>query len=207
MIDAGTYSVEPGDFASKLLEKYNAWCKRQTREVFEVASLVEELVTVLEEEEKIYQTLISLWRNKDRHPDSGRCSGTGKTDMSGTAGKWWSGDTQQPAGTALKGYCQCTRTYRRKRWQLPDWSLCWSRSRMYRKNWPKARDRLLAAADRMNHLNDQNVALIKQAIELNEFDLTLFKSLRQAPWDRQLWQKLPGNTGSLLGSSGFDAMS
>ena len=23
MIDAGTYSVEPGDFASKLLEKYN----------------------------------------------------------------------------------------------------------------------------------------------------------------------------------------
>ena len=24
MIDAGTYSVEPGDFASKLLEKYNA---------------------------------------------------------------------------------------------------------------------------------------------------------------------------------------
>ena len=44
----------------------------------------------------------------------------------------------------------------------------------------EARDRLLAAADRMNHLNDQNVALIKQAIELNEFDLTLFKSLRQA---------------------------
>jgi negative regulator of flagellin synthesis FlgM len=24
MIDAGTYSVEPGDFASKLLEKYNS---------------------------------------------------------------------------------------------------------------------------------------------------------------------------------------
>lgn len=44
----------------------------------------------------------------------------------------------------------------------------------------EARDRLLAAASRMNHLNDQNVALIKQAIELNEFDLTLFKSLRQA---------------------------
>lgn len=51
-----------------------------------MASLVEELVTVLEEEEKIYQTLI-LMEKKDRHPDSGRCSGTGKTDMPGTARK------------------------------------------------------------------------------------------------------------------------
>ena len=70
----------------------------------------------------------------------------------------------------------------------------------------EARDRLLAAADRMNHLNDQNVALIKQAIELNEFDLTLFKSLRQAP-ETANYDKTACNTGSLLGSSGFDAMS
>ena len=69
-----------------------------------------------------------------------------------------------------------------------------------------AADRLLAAADRMNHLNDQNVALIKQAIELNEFDLTLFKSLRQAP-ETANYDKTACNTGSLLGSSGFDAMS
>ena len=54
----------------------------------------------------------------------------------------------------------------------------------------EARDRLLAAADRTNHLNDQNVALIKQAIELNEFDLTLFKSLRQAP-ETANYDKLP----------------
>ena len=70
----------------------------------------------------------------------------------------------------------------------------------------EARDRLLAAADRTNHLNDQNVALIKQAIELNEFDLTLFKSLRQAP-ETANYDKTACNTGSLLGSSGFDAMS
>ena len=70
----------------------------------------------------------------------------------------------------------------------------------------EARDRLLAAADRMNHLNDQNVALIKQAIELNEFDLTLFKSLRQAP-ETANYDKSAYNTGSLLGGGGFDATS
>ena len=69
-----------------------------------------------------------------------------------------------------------------------------------------ARDNLLAAASRMNDLNEQNVALIKQAIELNEFDLTLFKSLRQAP-ETANYDKTACNTGSLLGSSGFDAMS
>ena len=69
-----------------------------------------------------------------------------------------------------------------------------------------ARDRLLSAADQMKKLNDQNIILIRQAIELNEFDLTLFKSLRQAP-ETANYDKTACNTGSLLGSSGFDAMS
>ena len=52
-----------------------------------MASLVEELVTVLEEEEKIYQTLISYGEKKTDILIRAGCSGTGKTDMSGTAGK------------------------------------------------------------------------------------------------------------------------
>ena len=70
----------------------------------------------------------------------------------------------------------------------------------------EARDSLLEAANQMKSLSDQNAVLIRQAIELNEFDMTLFKSLRQAPetanYDRSAY-----NTGSLLGGSGFDATS
>ena len=67
-----------------------------------------------------------------------------------------------------------------------------------------ARDTLREAAGEMKRLNDENIILIQQAIELNEFDLTLFKSLRQAP-ETANYNRSAYNTGSLLGSSGFDA--
>lgn len=69
-----------------------------------------------------------------------------------------------------------------------------------------AKENLITAANRMKSLNEQNIALIQQAIELNEFDLTLFKSMRQAP-ETANYDKSACNTGSLLGSSGFDATS
>lgn len=66
------------------------------------------------------------------------------------------------------------------------------------------RDRLLEAGTQMRLLNQQNEALLNQALEMVEFDLTLLRSMRQAPetanYDRNAY-----NTGDLLGSSGFDA--
>lgn len=70
----------------------------------------------------------------------------------------------------------------------------------------EARDSLLSAANQMKTLSDQNAILIRQAIELNEFDMTLFKSLRQAP-ETANYDKSAYNTGSLLGGGGFDATS
>jgi flagellar biosynthesis/type III secretory pathway chaperone len=67
-----------------------------------------------------------------------------------------------------------------------------------------ARDRLLDAAGRLQVINQQNEALLKQAIELAEFDITLFRSLRQAP-ETANYDKNANNTGVLLGTSGFDA--
>jgi len=67
-----------------------------------------------------------------------------------------------------------------------------------------ARDRLLETAGKMQDVNRQNEALLNQAIELTEFDLTLFKSLRQAP-ETANYNRNAYNTGVLLGSSGFDA--
>jgi flagellar biosynthesis/type III secretory pathway chaperone len=68
----------------------------------------------------------------------------------------------------------------------------------------EAKDRLLDAAGKMQAVNQQNEALLKQAIELVEFDITLFKSMRQAP-ETANYDKNAYNTGTLLGSSGFDA--
>lgn len=67
-----------------------------------------------------------------------------------------------------------------------------------------AKDNLVQAANEMEILNQQNKALIAQAMELCEFDITLFRSLRQAPQTAN-YNRNAYNTGTVLGSSGFDA--
>lgn len=65
-------------------------------------------------------------------------------------------------------------------------------------------DRLRHTLDEMSAVNEQNRVLLEQALEMVNFDLTLFKSLRQAP-ETANYDKNAYNTGELLGSSGFDA--
>lgn len=67
-----------------------------------------------------------------------------------------------------------------------------------------ARDALLDAATRVQNKNQQNIILLNHAIEMTEFDITLFKSMRQAP-ETANYDKKAYNTGTLLGTSGFDA--
>uniref|UniRef100_UPI00405763F8 flagellar protein FlgN n=1 Tax=Agathobacter sp. TaxID=2021311 RepID=UPI00405763F8 len=67
-----------------------------------------------------------------------------------------------------------------------------------------ARDNLVASAKQMQSVNLQNEMLLKQAIEMTEFDITLFKSMRQAP-ETANYNKNALNTGAILGNSGFDA--
>lgn len=64
--------------------------------------------------------------------------------------------------------------------------------------------RLNAVLSELRTINDQNAVLIKQALEMVEFDLTLFRSLRQAP-ETANYDKRAYNTGTLLGGGGFDA--
>jgi hypothetical protein len=66
------------------------------------------------------------------------------------------------------------------------------------------RTSLRATLDEMKKINSQNQMLIQQAIEMTEFDLTLFKSLKQAP-ETANYNKNAYSTGELLGRSGFDA--
>ena len=67
-----------------------------------------------------------------------------------------------------------------------------------------ARDELVKAASNMQFMNTQNQILLNQAMEMVEFDLTLFKSMRQAP-ETANYDKNAYNTGDILPSGGFDA--
>ena len=64
--------------------------------------------------------------------------------------------------------------------------------------------KLRATIEEMADINTQNEVLLQHALEMAEFDLTLFKSMRQAPVTAN-YDKRANNTGDLLGSSGFDA--
>ena len=56
----------------------------------------------------------------------------------------------------------------------------------------------------MQDCNLRNEKLLQQALEMVEFDLTLFKSMRQAP-ETANYNKQAYNTGDILPNSGFDA--
>lgn len=66
------------------------------------------------------------------------------------------------------------------------------------------RAKILTTGNQMQECNRRNEELLNQALEMVEFDLTLFKSMRQAP-ETANYNKDACNTGDLLGSSGFDA--
>ncbi len=66
-----------------------------------------------------------------------------------------------------------------------------------------ARDALVDIATKLQFENQQNSILLEQALELVEFDLNLFKSLKQAP-ETANYNKSAYNTGDLLGGGSFD---
>jgi len=170
-----------------------------------LASLVEELVNVLDAEKKIYKTLVGYEERKKDVLIAADVTAleeiTTKEQLAGDDLIAYSNQQIQilkDIATVLgrtEGKMTVTRlislldTQPKVQMQLTE-----------------ARDSLLEAAGQMKSLSEQNAVLIRQAIELNEFDMTLFKSLRQAP-ETANYDKSAYNTGSLLGGSGFDATS
>ena len=170
-----------------------------------MASLVEELVNVLKAEKQIYTTLVGY---EERKKDVLIAADVATLEEITTK--------EQLAGDDLIAYSN-------KQIQIlkdiatvlgrTDGKMTVTRLISLLDTQPKvqeqlteARDSLLNAANQMKTLSDQNAILIRQAIELNEFDMTLFKSLRQAP-ETANYDKSAYNTGSLLGGGGFDATS
>ena len=168
-----------------------------------MASLVDELVSVLTEEEKLYSVLLECAEKKTQilidadvpaleqltaveqeKGDELLALGNKQiqllTDIKTVLGK----ADEQLTVTTLIGYLTSQPEVQEKL--------------------STARNNLLDTATKVQTKNQQNEILLKQAIELTEFDLTLFKSLRQAP-ETANYNRNAYNTGALLGGSGFDA--
>lgn len=168
-----------------------------------MASLMEELLDVLGEEEKQYQALIELGdvkrqaviksniqeleeiTNQEQDAASALLNLSNKRgqvlkDMATVLGK----DPSEMTINKMIGYLE----------SQPE----------EQKRLMERRDRLLEVGTQMQVLNQQNENLLKQALEMVEFDLTLLKSMRQAP-ETANYNRNATNTGDLLGSSAFDA--
>lgn len=66
------------------------------------------------------------------------------------------------------------------------------------------RTELKQTMDELKCVNRTNQTLLRQSMELLEFDLNLYRSMRQAP-ETANYNRSAVNTGDLLGSRGFDA--
>lgn len=168
-----------------------------------MASLMDNLVEVLEEENSQYEVLIALGNEKRKAIVGGEIvtleSITDKEqdvasllrnldnkrdailkDMADVLGK----NFEEMTITKLIGYL--------------------SKQPNEQERLSKIRSKILDTGKKMQECNLRNEKLLKQALEMVEFDLTLFKSMRQAP-ETANYNKNAYNTGDILPSSGFDA--
>lgn len=170
-----------------------------------MASLVEELVNVLEEEEKVYRTLIGYG---ERKRDVLIAADVPALEEITAQEQVASDELMSLSNRQVQALTDIATVLGKGQEKMTVTKLiqCMGSQPEVQQELTIARDRLVDAANKLKSLNDENIVLIKQAIELNEFDLTLFKSLRQAP-ETANYDKSACNTGALLGSSGFDASS
>lgn len=168
-----------------------------------MASLMEELLEVLGEEEKQYQELIELADVKSQAIIKADIDKLGEVTT----------QEQNAASTLLNLSNKRARVLDDMATVLGKDPAKMTINKMigYLENQPEEqkklserRDRLLEVGTQMQRLNQQNETLLKQALEMVEFDLTLLRSMRQAP-ETANYNKNAYNTGDLLGSSGFDA--
>lgn len=168
-----------------------------------MASLMEDLLDVLEKEEKQYQDLIELGLEKKQAVIKADIQTleqiTAKegdvasvlqnfakrrtrvlNDMATVLGK----EPGEITITKMIGYLQGQPKEQQKLMEI--------------------KEKLLTTGEQMKSINQQNEVLLKQALEMVEFDLTLLKSMRQAP-ETANYNRNAYNTGDLLGGGGFDA--
>ena len=168
-----------------------------------MASLVDELISVLTEEEKIYKGLLLCAERKTDIVINADVPALEKL----TSEEQLKGDELLSYGNKQIQLLQDINTVLGKKEE----EMTVTKLIGYLSSQPQVQEKLSAArnnlidvATKVHMKNQQNEVLLKQAIELAEFDITLLKSIRQAP-ETANYNKNAYNTGTLLGSSGFDA--
>ena len=168
-----------------------------------MASLVDELISVLSEEQKLYTDLLGCAEKKTQILVDANITELEKL----TAEEQEKGDRLLALGNKQVQLLNDIKTVLGKKDEkLTVTTLIGflAAQPQVQEKLTTARNELIDAATKLQNKNQQNEILLKQAIELTEFDITLFKSIRQAP-ETANYNKNAYNTGALLGSSGFDA--
>lgn len=168
-----------------------------------MASLVEELINVLAEEESIYKKLTEYGEKKRQIIiDAGIPELEKLTDLEQQASDELL--TKSNKQIALLGDIATVLGKTDEKMTVTRLIGYLDKQPDIQSKLTETRDSLLDTADQMQKINDLNSQLLAQAIEMTEFDITLFKSMRQAP-ETANYDKSAYNTGTILGSSGFDA--
>ena len=167
-----------------------------------MASLVDELINVLYEEEKLYSALLDCAERKTQILINADIVALEKL----TAEEQEKSDALLAYGNKQIQLLNDIRTVLGKKTERLTVTMLigyLASQPEVQEKLASARNSLLDTATKTQQQNQQNEILLQQAIELVEFDITLFKSMRQAP-ETANYDKNANNTGVLLGSSGFD---
>ncbi len=169
-----------------------------------MASLMEELLTVLESENTEYETLLELSMRKTPIIVSGDIVELQKIT-----------DEEQDVVNRISHFDQKRETVTKDIANVINKdveTLKLSTLIHLLDRQPKEQARLAAISDklqstvrRIKMVNDQNAELIKQAMEMVSFDMNLIQAMKQAP-ETANYDRGAANTGGTLGAvSGFDA--
>lgn len=168
-----------------------------------MASLMENLLTILEEENSEYERLVELSAQKRQVIIDGNVPGLEEV----------TGREQDVASRIIN-------LENKREEVINDMAIVLSKDAKdltltnmiaFLNKQPKEQEKLRGIQTRlkntikqMEEINRQNEELLRQALEMIEFDLNLFKSLRQAPTTAN-YDKNAYNTGDILSSGAFDA--
>lgn len=168
-----------------------------------MASLIDELISVLVEEEKLYRALLSCAEKKTQIIIDADIPALEKL----TAEEQVRSDELLSYGNKQIQLLDDIKTVLGKKDEkltVTDLISFFHSQPQVQEKLFNARNNLLDAATKVQIKNQENEILLRQAMELTEFDITLFKSMRQAP-ETANYDKNACSTGTLLGGNGFDA--
>lgn len=168
-----------------------------------MASLMEKLVDVLKHEQKTYEKILKITKEKTQIIVDGNIAGLEKVTEQE---QLLANDVQKLEREREKIMSDIGLVVKKDVSELTISNIIsmLAAQPQEQQRLSKIHGKLRETLNEMILINDRNRQLIEQSLEMIEFDMTLLKSMRQAP-ETANYNKSAYNTGELLGSAGFDA--